>query len=89
MLPPRIAPITGGSVAGSLLPAYDVGGDWFDHAENPDFACRFRWRQGSMAFWDNRCTQHRVTADYFYELRGFAPHRRRLHRVTIKGDCPR
>lgn len=60
-----------------------------DHAENPDFACRFRWRKGSMAFWDNRCTQHRVTADYFYELRGFAPHRRRLHRVTIKGDRPR
>ncbi len=33
-----------------------------DHAENPDFACRFRWRKGSVAFWDNRCTQHRVTA---------------------------
>lgn len=38
LLAPRIAPITGGSVAGSLLPAYDVGGDWFDHAENPEGA---------------------------------------------------
>jgi taurine dioxygenase len=60
-----------------------------DHAENPDFACRFRWRVGSVAFWDNRCTQHRVTADYFYAERGFAPHRRHMQRVTIKGDRPR
>jgi taurine dioxygenase len=60
-----------------------------DHAENPDFACRFRWRKGSIAFWDNRCTQHRVSADYFYALRGIKPHRRHMHRVTIKGDRPR
>jgi hypothetical protein len=38
LLAPRIAPIAGGQVAGSLLPAYDVGGDWFDHAENPEGA---------------------------------------------------
>ena len=38
LLAPRIAPISGGEVAGSLLPAYDVGGDWFDHAENPEGA---------------------------------------------------
>jgi serine phosphatase RsbU (regulator of sigma subunit) len=36
LLAPRITPISGGEVAGSLLPAYDVGGDWFDHAENPE-----------------------------------------------------
>lgn len=38
LLAPRIAAIGGGEVAGSLLPAYDVGGDWFDHAENPEGA---------------------------------------------------
>jgi hypothetical protein len=38
LLAPRITPIAGGEVAGSLLPAYDVGGDWFDHAENPEGA---------------------------------------------------
>jgi serine phosphatase RsbU (regulator of sigma subunit) len=38
MLAPRMAPIAGGALAGSLLPAYDVGGDWFDHAENPEGA---------------------------------------------------
>jgi serine phosphatase RsbU (regulator of sigma subunit) len=36
LLAPRITPISGGELAGSLLPAYDVGGDWFDHAENPE-----------------------------------------------------
>jgi serine phosphatase RsbU (regulator of sigma subunit) len=36
LLPPRVASVTGGQLAASVLPAYDVGGDWFDHAENPD-----------------------------------------------------
>ncbi len=36
LLPPRIAHVAGGQLAASVLPAYDVGGDWFDHAENPD-----------------------------------------------------
>ncbi len=36
MLPPRISPVTGGEVAGNVLPSYDVGGDWFDVVENAD-----------------------------------------------------
>jgi serine phosphatase RsbU (regulator of sigma subunit) len=32
LLPPRIAGVRGAELAGSVLPAYDVGGDWFDHA---------------------------------------------------------
>lgn len=36
LFPPRIARITGAQLAGSLLPAYEVGGDWFDFAENRD-----------------------------------------------------
>ena len=28
------------------------------HAHRPEFTCRFRWRAGSVAFWDNRCAQH-------------------------------
>ena len=58
------------------------------HAENPDFSCRFRWRANSIAMWDNRCAQHRVSADYFYAERSFPPMRRRLHRVTVAGDRP-
>ena len=38
LLPPRIARITGAQLAGGLLPAYEVGGDWFDYVENRDGA---------------------------------------------------
>jgi serine phosphatase RsbU (regulator of sigma subunit) len=38
LLPPRIARIAGGTLAGNVLPGYDVGGDWFDYTENGDGA---------------------------------------------------
>ena len=53
----------------------------FDHVENELFQCRFRWRRNSIAFWDNRCAQHRAMWDYW-------PHTRSGNRVTIKGDRP-
>ena len=53
----------------------------YDHAENPLFQCRFRWRESSVAFWDNRCVQHRAMWDYW-------PHARSGYRVTIRGDRP-
>ncbi|HXP76470.1 MAG TPA: TauD/TfdA family dioxygenase [Stellaceae bacterium] len=53
----------------------------YDHAENPLFQCRFRWRENSVAFWDNRCVQHRALWDYW-------PHTRSGYRVTVKGDRP-
>ncbi|HET6174172.1 MAG TPA: hypothetical protein VFD90_16290, partial [Gaiellales bacterium] len=34
LLPPRIAGVRGAEIAGSVLPAYDVGGDWFEHSAN-------------------------------------------------------
>lgn len=52
-----------------------------EHLERPEFQCRFRWKPGSVAFWDNRCAQHHAIWDYY-------PHRRRGLRVTIKGDRP-
>jgi len=51
------------------------------HAVRPEFTCRFRWRPGSLAFWDNRCTQHFAIDDY-------SGHRRRMHRLTIEGERP-
>ncbi len=50
-------------------------------AWNPELQCRFRWRVGSLAFWDNRACQHFAASDYF-------PHVRRMERVTIAGDRP-
>ena len=38
LLPPRIAGVRGAELAGTVLPAYDVGGDWFDHAADDDGA---------------------------------------------------
>jgi len=54
----------------------------FQHQVRSEFTCRFRWRPGSIAFWDNRCAQHNAINDY--------PGRRRLmHRLTLAGDLPR
>lgn len=38
LLPPRIAQITGATIAANVIPSYDVGGDWFDYADNADGA---------------------------------------------------
>ncbi|MGE0226340.1 MAG: TauD/TfdA dioxygenase family protein [Acetobacteraceae bacterium] len=51
------------------------------HSVRPEFTCRFHWRNGSLAFWDNRCTQHFAVNDYPAETR-------LMHRVTVCGDMP-
>lgn len=50
-------------------------------AWSPDYQCRFRWREDSLAFWDNRAAQHYAAADYY-------PETRRMERVTVVGDRP-
>jgi taurine dioxygenase len=54
----------------------------FQHQVKPEFTCRFQWRVGSLAFWDNRCTQHNPINDYHGR-------RRLMHRITLAGDRPR
>jgi serine phosphatase RsbU (regulator of sigma subunit) len=36
LLPPRLARVNGADIAGGVLPGYDVGGDFFDYADNAD-----------------------------------------------------
>jgi alpha-ketoglutarate-dependent taurine dioxygenase len=53
----------------------------YQHCVKPEYTCRFRWRAGSVAFWDNRATLHYALDDY-----GAAA--RYAHRVTLRGDKP-
>jgi taurine dioxygenase len=53
----------------------------FEISQRPEHQARFHWTPGSVAIWDNRCTQHYAIADYF-------PQRRVMHRVAVVGDRP-
>jgi taurine dioxygenase len=53
----------------------------FAHQVRPELTCRFQWKPGSLALWDNRCAQHNPVNDYH----GF---KRVMHRVTLAGDQP-
>lgn len=52
----------------------------YAHAMKPEFTYRFRWGEGSIAFWDNRATWHYASNDYH-------GHRRLMHRITIEGSA--
>jgi taurine dioxygenase len=51
-----------------------------DHVKSPEFQVRLHWREGDVAFWDNRAVQHYAVADY--------ASRRVMQRVTITGGKP-
>jgi taurine dioxygenase len=53
----------------------------YEHAIQPEFTCRLRWRTGDLAVWDNRCTMH-------YAINDYDGQRRLMHRTTIKGERP-
>ena len=51
-----------------------------EHGHRPEFTCRFRWANGSIAFWDNRSTKHLAVHDA-------GPFRRIMRRTQICGDA--
>lgn len=53
----------------------------FQHVQRPQFQCRFQWRPNSIAFWDNRSSQHSAIWDYF-------PQTRSGYRIQVLGDRP-
>lgn len=56
-------------------------GHLYDQVNRLEFQCRFRWAPNSIAFWDNRASQHYAVSDYF-------PAVRVMERVTVAGDKP-
>jgi len=52
-----------------------------EQGHRPEFTCRFRWRPGSVAFWDNRATKHVAVHDAGRFLRI-------MRRVQIEGQPP-
>lgn len=48
----------------------------FQHSLRPEFGCRFRWQDGSIAFWDNRQVWH-------YAVNDSTGHLRVMHRLVI------
>jgi taurine dioxygenase len=61
---------------GANLLAYLIG-----RAAIPEYQVRWRWQPGSVAIWDNRCTQHYAVMDY-------DPCVRQMERAGIIGDRP-
>ncbi|MCL2585876.1 MAG: TauD/TfdA family dioxygenase [Streptosporangiales bacterium] len=51
------------------------------HVTKLEHTVRWAWRDGDIAIWDNRATQHYAVADY-------GDHPRLLHRITVSGPVP-
>ena len=50
----------------------------YTHATLMEHTTRFKWAEGSIAIWDNRCTWH-------YALNDYHGARREMHRITLEG----
>jgi alpha-ketoglutarate-dependent taurine dioxygenase len=55
----------------------------WEHCVRAEFTVRFRWEPGSIAFWDNRATQHLAVRDVYQ-----TEFEREFYRVTLNGIVP-
>ena len=53
----------------------------FSRALVPEYQLRVSWQPNTVVMWDNRSVQHYAPNDYL-------PHRRRMERITVRGDRP-
>ena len=51
----------------------------FELIETPEYCVRLRWKVGTLAIWDNRCTSHYAVADYY-------PQTRKMQRASLAGE---
>jgi taurine dioxygenase len=63
------------SAGGSRLLQYLIS-----QVQIPEYQVRWRWKPNTVAFWDNRATQHYAVMDY-------PPCHRKMERAGIKGDA--
>jgi len=56
----------------------------WEHCVRAEFCVRFKWEPGSIAFWDNRSTQHQAIRDVYD-----SDFERKFYRVTLNGEIPR
>jgi alpha-ketoglutarate-dependent taurine dioxygenase len=49
--------------------------------DDPNLQVRWRWQEGDVAIWDERCTNHRALSDHY-------PQQRRMRRCTVDGNVP-
>ncbi len=89
----RLHPVSGRKVL-FVNPQFTVAIEGMDESESralldqlfrqavvPEYQIRHHWRPNTLVFWDNRAVQHYAIHDYY-------PQRRKMERVTIKGDKP-
>ena len=55
----------------------------WEHCIRAEFCVRFKWEPGSIAFWDNRSTQHQAIRDVYD-----SDFEREFYRVTLNGEIP-
>lgn len=55
----------------------------WEHSIRSEFCVRFNWKPGSIAFWDNRATQHQAIRDVYA-----SDFEREFYRVTLNGSIP-
>jgi taurine dioxygenase len=53
-----------------------------EHAIQPQFTYRHKWRQGDIVIWDNRCLMHKANGDYPEGARRF------MQRIIVAGEVP-
>ena len=60
----------------------------FAQARVPEYQCRFHWEAGSLAFWDNRSTQHYACSDYYPSRPGHGAGHHHRHPPVLIGSGP-